>query len=189
MTWRNVLACGLVASAAIAGCTVTAGSGSGPDGSILGTGGSTSTGGVTATGGKDGGKGGTAAGGATSAGGAAAGGSTADAQVTSCAGPYDNSCDGCIETKCCAEWLDCANDKDCGKTSEGELYCIQRCLLGDVADASSGGPDPGACANSCAHSNSIIADATNALIICIRAQKADAGPQNCSTACFNAELP
>src|ERR1043166_2787214 len=123
MTWRTIVVLGAVASAAAmaSGCTVEAKVGSGDAGPDSGSGATTETGGQSGSGGSSGSSGGAKANGGTGGGGAGkAGGGMTDAGMKDA--PYDvcspdknKPCDNCIQTKCCTEWLACANDKDCLK--------------------------------------------------------------------------
>jgi hypothetical protein len=182
MSWRKVLALGLLGSAAFAGCTVT--TGDGDDDSGVSTGGSTSTGGAKATGGS------TATGGATTTGGSTSTGG-ADSGTFVCApAAADNDCSKCVETKCCNEWLDCGRDAACSYKSAatpGELICIQDCIIDQVGDAGTGVIDLPTCAANCAV-DVALSPATNDLIACIRNVGDASVLQNCSTDCFGGEI-
>ncbi len=199
MAWRKVLALGFVASAVIAGCTVTTTNNyNGGDGST-GTGGSNADSGAggqgtggkgsggAATGGSSGSGGGTSMGGGGTAG---AGGTTSDSGPATCNPSKEtDACNKCLATKCCSEWLDCGNDADCGEAvvdagKHSEILCIQDCMLSDGGTATID-----VCAGQCAHDPSGVSMATNALITCIRSAASDASAaQNCSQECFGRPL-
>jgi len=197
MTWRSILAFGLTASAAIAGCTVTATSGGMGDGGPAGTGGATGTGGASSGGAT--GTGGASSGGATTGtGGSGTGGAKTDAgdagrtqytQAEACAAQTDDkACATCVKARCCEEWTDCVNDKDCYTPSAadgGEFSCLVTCLGAQFNDA--GTFDEGVCEAKCQHDTAAMAPATSALVTCIRAV-GDAGAEKCSTQCFNGPL-
>ena len=194
MTWRTILAVGAVASAAVVGCTVTAkveGGDGGPDSGS----GATSAGGKAETGGSGGssGSGGAKTGGA--AGKAGGGGMKAtdsgisDAHFDTCNPDKTRMCDNCVQTKCCDEWLDCANDKDCLNTvggKVGEFICIQDCILGDGGSVMTAED----CAGPCQHGSGTVSSATSSLIACMRDMAGgDAGSaQNCTLECFGRPL-
>jgi hypothetical protein len=47
----------------------------------------------------------------------------------------DNPCVACMKANCCTELRACANEMDCSGTSgEGQLTCVQDCVLAAVAD-------------------------------------------------------
>jgi hypothetical protein len=210
MSWRNVLICGVVASAAAVGCKVTVNdcsNGGCPDAGFFGNGGSgeqdSSTGGTRSTGGTSGSggssKGGTSgAGGSSSKGGTSSGGATGggtldaghDAGPGSCQPEQDppKSCAQCIDTKCCQEWLDCVDDKDCSETVAGkkaEFGCIQGCLV----DVDSGIMTLDECAGKCQHDTVGVSSATSALIACTRNTGDSGTAQNCTQECFLRDLP
>jgi len=189
MSWRKVLALGGVASVIAVGCKVTVNDG--PfDGGSEETGGAAGTGGASTGGASTGGKGGTSTGGAStggkggaSTGGkAGAGGSDHDAQATVCMPDKTKACDYCIETKCCAEWLDCVNDAVC----EDEFSCIQGCIINDGGSF----PTVEECAGTCKHDSVGVSSATSGLIGCMRDTGTGdaANTQNCTTECFGREL-
>lgn len=202
MSWRNVLICGVVASAAAVGCKVTvndcsnggcpdAGFGSGGEGAT--DAGTKSTGGTTSTGGS-GGSSGSSTGGTKSTGGttSSSGGSssTADSGPVSCDPQSDTpgTCAFCIDSKCCSEWIDCANDADCNGSVGGkgpEFSCIQKCLT----DVDSGIMTLDDCAGNCQHDTVGISAATNALIACTRDTGDSGTTQNCTQECFLRDLP
>jgi hypothetical protein len=185
MAWHKIIALGLLASAAFAGCTVTTDD---PEGDGGGSGGSENTGGKASTGGK------AATGGASSSGGnKATGGTQTEDAGDVCTKPA-NECDGCVKSKCCEEYKDCGDDAACSQkdNDQGELLCIQSCLIDQVGDAAV--VDLDECASRCAVESSGVSAATSALIACIRTPgeaPGDGGAalQNCSTVCFGAELP
>ena len=212
MSWSKVLICGVVASAAAAGCKVTVNdcSNGGCDAGAFpgidsGTGGTTSTGGSTSAGGSSGSSGASGAGGAsggtggsggsggtTSSGGS--GGSTdsgsGGTSATMCHPEEDQGmpCALCIETKCCPEWLDCANDTDCSQTVSGkdaEFTCIQHCLVS--VDAGVMTVDD--CAANCAHDGVAVSSATSDLIACTREMGDSGTAQKCTNECFLRDLP
>ena len=201
MTWRNIIALGCVASAAVVGCTVTTSSDKSDGGSGGGGTADSATGGTSAadgsTGGKATGGGGAAATGGSSGAGGASGASTGGNAPTDAATPLldakdvctaergDNDCMKCLKTKCCIPFTDCANDPDCGQssTSKGDLICIQDCMLNTAADG--GTPDIGTCAGNCGGAT---APATTEILTCIREIHDGSALQNCSTACFGVEL-
>jgi hypothetical protein len=201
MSWRKVLALGGVASVIAIGCTVTVTDNTGDAGDLFGSGGS-GTGG--AAGSDAGGKGGTA-GASTGGKGGAAGSSTGGKAGAGTGGAKDMdaspdvatvckpdptlACDNCIETKCCAEWLDCVNDVDCFQTVDGnppEYECISTCLLNDGGNF----PTIDDCAGMCKHDSVSISSATNALIGCMMDTGTGdaANTQNCTNECFLREL-
>ncbi len=202
MSWRNVLICGVVASAAAVGCKVTvndcsnggcpdAGFGSGGETETdAGTGGTKSTGGTNSTGGS-GGSSGSSTGGTKSTGGTSSGGSssTVDSGPASCDPQSDTkgTCAYCIDSKCCAEWLDCAADTDCSGTSskQGEFACIQACLT----NVDSGIMTLDDCAGQCMHDTAIVSSTTSALIACTRDTGDSGTTQNCTQECFLRDLP
>jgi hypothetical protein len=195
MTWRNILALGVVCSSAIAGCTVTtsvnggdagggtadSGSGGGKaDGSATGGKSGASTGGKGGAGGAStGGKGGVG-GSSGGAGGSSGAGGAGGATVTSCNPSAAGACNSCLQTKCCNAWLDCRNDKICGTAKTGELDCIQDCMT----HPDGGTPNIGVCGDKCAKDATGIVDpTTNALLNCIAG--GDAGTDKCNLICFD----
>jgi hypothetical protein len=199
MSWRKVLIVGGAAAAIAVGCTVNVtegpidggdfgdtGGASGKDG---GTGGAHAGGSAGKAGASTGGKGGTSTGGKAGAGGT--GGkkdmdATPDA-YTSCNPDPSLACDNCIETKCCAEWLDCANDADCLRVVNGmqeEYYCIEECLRGDGGSFAT----VEECAGMCKHDPVGVSAATSSLIACMRDTADSSSTQNCTTECFGREL-
>ena len=209
MSWRNVLICGVVASAAAVGCKVTVNdcsNGGCPDAGFFGNGGSAeedsgtgatkSTGGTGGSGGSSSGgtssKGGTSGKGGTSSGGTTGGGvlDAGDAGPASCH-PEDDApmtCAKCIDTKCCQEWLDCADDLDCSKAAgskKAEFECIQGCLV----SVDSGIMTLNECAGNCQHDTVGVSSATSALIACTRDTGDSGTTQNCTQECFLRDLP
>jgi len=194
MTWRNMLALGLVCSSAVAGCTVTTSvNGGDAGGSTADSGsgggkadGSSSTGGKggASTGGK-GGAGGASTGGKGGVGGSSGGaggssGGAGGATVTSCNPSAAGACNSCLQTKCCHEWMDCRNDKVCGTAKTGELDCIQDCMT----HPDGGTPNIAVCGDKCAKDATGIVDpTTNALLNCIAG--GDAGTDKCNLICFD----
>ncbi len=153
-----------------AGASGSAGSGTGGSGG--GTGGTAGTGGGT---------GGTA-GSAGAAGAAGAGGS---GFMCTPMDPTFNACESCRDEKCCTEWLDClADGEPCsegGLMSEGEIICIQDCVL--EAFMMDPAADPvtvkASCQGTCATDGTLITMATNQLFACL-----DDPTNGCPIECF-----
>lgn len=198
MAWRKVLIVGGAAAAIAVGCTVNVTEGPIDGGDINetggasnkdgGTGGSHAGGSAGKAGASTGGKGGSSTGGKAGAGGS--GGKHMDAgpdAFTSCNPDPSLKCDYCIETKCCAEWLDCVNDDHCLKVVNGmqeEYYCIQECLIGDGGSFAT----VEECAGMCKHDPVGVSAATSSLIACMRDTGDSGTTQNCTTECFGREL-
>ena len=191
MAWRTFLALGLVSTLA-AGCTaeVKAGGGindGGPDGTP--SGGSSGSGGGSNTGGasKAGAGGGSGAGGAVSSGGGKSTGG-GDSGPRTCPNG-SNACERCTNTNCCAELNDCTDDIRCSGTSteQGELQCIQDCLLDGLGTSptDAGSPVLDTCASRCAGktSHTVPSTATQAIITCMN-QPSDGGVGLCAQDCF-----
>jgi hypothetical protein len=190
MSLRKVLALGLVAGVAIAGCTVTTSSDTGDGGEGSGGGGNpdaSASGGAKASGGAGGAKA-TGGGGAKATGGSS---TTKDSGVGD-AGPATcedvkgdaDVCTKCVAAKCCQEWNDCGDNSVCGET---EFPCIDACLRKQVGDSGTGILDVEECAGQC-QVDTLIADETNAFIACIRGTGDSGTTQNCSTECYGGEL-
>jgi hypothetical protein len=165
-----------------------------------GSGGTKSAGGTSSTGGS-GGSSGTSTGGSSGSGGSggtkstggsssSSGGTTTDSGPATCNPAEDKagSCAQCIDSKCCAEWIDCTNDADCNGTvgsKPPEFSCIQGCL----SAVDSGIMTLDDCASSCQHDSVSVSAATSALIACTRAMGDSGTAQNCTQECFNRDLP
>lgn len=196
MSWRNVLICGVVASAAAVGCKVTVNEGP-IDGGFFedsGSGGSSSGGSGGSSTGGSGGKGGGGAGGGTagSSSGGSGGMSVKDAgpdAPISCNPEQDTqACPKCVDTKCCQEWLDCVADADCEMqvgSKPPEFDCVQDCLL----NIDSGIKTLAECASLCKHDTVGLSSATNNIIACMRDMAAGSTQQNCTNECFRRDLP
>ena len=192
MSWRKVLVVGGAAAAIAVGCTVNVTEGpidggpigetGGESGKDSGTGGAHAGGSAGKAGASTGGKGGSSTGGKAGAGGS--GGkiemdATPDA-YTSCSPDPSLKCDYCIETKCCAEWLDCVNDKYC----QDEYECIRVCIVNDGGNF----PTVEECAGSCKHDAVGVSPPTSSLIGCMRDTGDSSTSMNCTTECFGREL-
>lgn len=148
--WWKLLAVGISTAALAVGCVVSDGDGD-EDGGTGGTGGS--TGGTAGTGGTGGGTGGTDAGT-----GGATGGTGGTVAVTCDADDPTNSCQVCVEQKCCTEFEACyAGNDACGNPAgNGQIDCLIDCLeTGDITS----------CSGTCGGAN--ITDATNDLYACL----------------------
>jgi hypothetical protein len=197
MSWRKVLVVGGAAAAIAVGCTVnvTEGpidggfigeTGGAPGNKDAGTGGHATGGSGGKAGASTGGKAGASTGGKNGSGGKKTMDAGPDA-YTSCNPDPTLKCDYCIETKCCAEWLDCVNDDDCLKVVNGmqeEYYCIQDCLYGDGGSFAT----VEECAGMCKHDPVGVSAATSSLIACMRDTADSSTTQNCTTECFGREL-
>lgn len=168
-----------------AGCVVSSDDNDDDDGTAgsAGASGSGGSGGGTAgTGGGTAGTGGGTAGMAGMAGSAGAGGFMPMCTPND---PDFNDCETCRDTKCCNEWLAClAIGEDCsegGMMGEGEIICIQDCILD--AFAMDPGADPvtvkASCQGTCATDGSLITSATNLLFTCL-----DDPADGCAIECF-----
>ena len=175
----------------------TTGSGGLSSGGFTATGGGKSTGGSIGTGGTIGTWGKVGTGGTTGSGGKGSGGTKATGGTASTGGragaecfptTADNDCSRCVMSKCCQEWFDCGEDPHCSQkpAKEGELLCIQSCLIDAVVEG--GAVDLQDCAAACQEQNSGVSEATSAIVACIRTTE-DSGLQACSTVCFGTELP
>jgi hypothetical protein len=95
----------------------------------------------------------------------------------------DNACIACAKRECCFELVCCAGDDACsGPTGEGELSCIQECVLavGVANDAT-----VTVCADQCSR-GATIAPATNDILACLlNGMRSDGGSgDGCSIDCF-----
>lgn len=165
-------AAGFAASLVVAGCTVT--SDSGTDGGA-GSGGSGATGGTGGTAGT-GGTGGTS--GSAGMSGSSGTGGSAGAVACNPNDPANSTCDKCVQTNCCNEWLACTG------SCATEFPCFQQCVFDAVADGGTADPSTLAgCASNCAvDPNGVPATPTNNLIACINDDEASV---NCHAECLS----
>lgn len=182
--WFALVAAGLFGALAMGGCVV--GSGDDDDtGGTSGGGGTTSGGGSGGTGNSSsGGTGNSTSGGGTAGATGGSGGSTVSCDPTgstpgSCtATDPNNTCQTCIESKCCTEYSACAGtnpDDSCSwggpapwPDQGGELACIQDCVItGGIADD----PAIAACAGGCTTAGcATVSPQTSDMIACLKDQ-------------------
>jgi hypothetical protein len=154
-----------------------------------GSGGNTADGGGAGGGDSSAGTGGSAADDGGSGG--ADGATPADAAPLTCnPGDRTDTCQACIESACCAEWLDC-NDDTCagdGATDKGEVARFHDCIAAALSDAGTADQDTVLeCSTQAAKDNVLLAPNSEALITCILAGADDAGT-SCSLDCYDVQI-
>lgn len=98
--------------------------------------------------------------------------------------PQFTVCERCRDSKCCSEWLACLEDgepcSEGGSMGEGEIICIQGCIIDEFEMNASADPVAvrAACADSCATDGVLITTVTNALFTCLDAT------DGCALECF-----
>ena len=179
--WRKLLTMGFVVTAFAAGCVISSDDDDDDDGTggTGGSGGSGGSSGSSGSGGRDGSAGTGGTGGFTYA--------CSDPVPRDDAGAEDE-CQKCIQTECCTDFLACANgDRGNCWGDDGEMFCIQDCILDYVEanDEPAPGPTKESCISDC-QIGSTPRPATNNLFGCIdTGDRGDAAPGNgCAVECF-----
>ena len=136
------------------------------------------------------GRGGAAGVGGISGAGGSPTGACGPAAVTCAVVSADNPCIACAKRECCYELVCCAADTACsGSNGNGELTCIQTCVLAVFAD---GGVANDATVSSCAGQCALgrtISPATNDVLGCLlNGARADGGTgTDCFVQCFSGD--
>lgn len=168
--WATVAAVGLAGSILAPGCVVGSDDDNNNTDGGSGAGGSSGSSGSSGTGGSSGSGGTSGRGGTSGTGGSAGTGGTGGSGASCAPDAMDNNCVECMKTNCCTELLACAADDLCsGTAGEGELTCVQDCVLAQVADG--GVVDNStvtSCATGCAEMGSAVSVATSDAVGCMR---------------------